>query len=374
MPDTQKYALQICHNYLPPFGNIASLYSKFFRDGEYQLVTVFLTGKAKGAGNLAEEIYGETVFLEYESSALAGLKLIVLADLLRLYKSRRYAFIVGHRYKSIYLGCLLTLFGYPARVYGVVHSARTFKRFFRRRFVTLFKRRLVILGVSEYLADELRSSLPRYPAESIGHFYNRIDVAASDKGLLSKVDARIKLGLDSEAFIFANVARLHKKKNHTCLIKAFARVAQSMPDALLVLLGDGELREELQTQAEREGIADRVVFCGFVPQAEYFYKAFDCFVLSSKIETFGMVLLESMVAQVPVIASNVGGIPEVVEDKRYLFESDNSTQLSQLMLDLYQQEIAGEGDKLKSRLREWVESKFSVAAGRRDFWELHGPG
>lgn len=367
--NSESYALQICHSYKPPFGNIAALYSEFFRDSKYRLVTVFLTGEASDQIN--SEVFGEVIFLGHESSALSGLKLRVLRDLLRIYRDRRFHFIIAHRYKPIYIACLLTALAYRVRVYGVVHSAKTFKRFFRKLFASCFKRRLTILAVSDSLANEVRKALAQYPQAGIRHFYNRINTRLSDGVLLSRDQARENLQLDSNSFVFANVARLHAKKNQHCLITAFAAVADKMPQAMLLLVGDGDLKGELQDLASELGVGDKVIFAGFVPQAERYYRAFDVFVLSSKIETFGLVLLESMVAGVPVIASNAGGVPEVVGDVGRLFESGNAQALASAMLEEYESHKDAAVAAIEAaKLRAWVEQEFSLDAGRRDFWQM----
>ena len=359
-------ALQICHSYKPPFGNIASVYSEFFRESGCRLVTVFLTGDKPTDGSV--NIYGEAVFLGHNSSELSGLKLKVLRDLIDICRSHPFDFIIGHRYKSIYLGCLLSLFRGGMDVYGVVHSAKTFKRFFRKRFVSIFKKRLVILPVSKSLASEVRQSLPAYPRFRIRHFYNRIDMQTIEQSLLSRKSARKALSIDPNAFVYGNVARLHRKKNQECLIRAFSVVQKLVPDAQLVLIGDGDLEVELKKLVEQLGIKNKVHFMGFVANAEIYFRAFDVFVLSSQVETFGLVLLEAMVAGVPVIGSNAGGIPEVISSVGEIFPSRNVDALAKAMHKKYQYSV--EKSTNYEECRKYAEEKFSLTAGRRDFWKM----
>ncbi len=366
-----KFALQICHNYLPPFFNIAQQYAWAFRDTEYRLITVFLSGEE--SQEVANGIDGDVVFLACPRKMLRGLKIGILRKLIKLHRQYDFRIIVGHRYKSIYSGCLLTLFAPKALVFGAVHSATTFKRFRRRVFINRFAKRLIILGVSKALVQEIQSALPRYPNRHIRVAYNCIDTHQASAKLIPRVKARASLGISDGAFVFATVARLHPKKNHEPLISAFARMQSNAPHAVLLLIGDGDLRNKLQTLADDLGIGAKVIFAGFVDEAERYYGAFDVFVLPSKVETFGMVLLEAFVAELPVIASSVGGIPEVLGDAGRLYAVDDVNALAELMNSTYQ-ELTEDGPSLQQKLRiqAQLEQHFSFDAGRRDFWRMYG--
>ena len=329
-------------------------------------VTVFLTGDENKA--IREAIYGEVIFLGYSSKALSGLKLKVFLDLLKIYKSYSFERIIAHRYKPIYLACLLSATSYRSVIYGVVHSAKTFDRFFRRVLVAMMWRKVVLLGVSNSLSEELKSSFASFAnGPTIKTFYNRINVGAHREELLQKQEARRKLGLPDDAFVFGNVARLHPKKNQALLLSAFARVADQLPGAVVALIGDGELKEELLLQARSLNIADRVIFCGFVAGASRYYRAFDVFVLTSVVETFGFVLLESMIAGIPVVASNVGGVPEVVGSSALLFDSGNSAELADCLLAVFDDK---EHPAFRQAMKERVENLFSLSSGREDILAL----
>jgi glycosyltransferase involved in cell wall biosynthesis len=362
----KKYALQICHNEKPPFGRIGILYAEMFRNTDYIPVTVFLTGDENKA--VLDECYGIVIFLGNKSSALSGLKIAVLRELLSIYKQYDFEFILAHRYKSIYLANLLTLFSYRRVVYGVVHSAKTFERYFRQMFMLFCQRRLVILAVSESLADEVARTLPTFPSTNIRVLYNSID-AEQNSQLLSRTQARSALGISEDAFVLGCVARLHAKKNHTLLLEAFAQVEKFMPAANIVLIGDGPLETSLREQVSALGLNDKVVFCGFVNEASRYYKAFDVFVLTSTVETFGVVLLESMVAGVPVIASRVGGVPEVVGSVGLLFDSGSADQLAVCMRQVYAEFCANKSPPV-DKMRAWVEQNFSITAVSQKFWGM----
>lgn len=366
--EQSKFALQICPYYVPPYFNIAQQYAWAFRDTEYHLITVFLTGEE--SQDVAKDIEGDVIFFGY--STLRGFKFGVLRKLIGLHRQYDFRIILAHRYKSIYLGCLLTLFAPRVPVFGVVHSAKTFKRFLKRTFVSRFADKLIILGVSGALLAELQSALPRYPGRHLRVAYNRINICRASAKLLPRVTARASLHIPDGVFVFATVARLHRKKNHELLIRAFARMQSNAPRATLLLIGDGDLRDDLQTLANDLGVGAKVIFAGFVRDVERYYGAFDVFVLPSKVETFGMVLLEAFVAKLPVIASSVGGIPEVVGDVGSLYPADDVNALAELMSRAYQELIEnGLSQEQKQRIQARLEEHFSFDAGKRDFWQMY---
>jgi glycosyltransferase involved in cell wall biosynthesis len=125
------------------------------------------------------------------------------------------------------------------------------------------------------------------------------------------------------------VARLTKQKNLESLINAFAIVIQEFPDSSLLIVGDGPLHAQLKNLSIALGIQENVEFLGRIDDVYSFMKKLDVFVLPSKYEGFGMVLLEAIDVGVPVIASRVSSIPEVLgESFDGLYESGNVSELA----------------------------------------------
>lgn len=111
------------------------------------------------------------------------------------------------------------------------------------------------------------------------------------------------------------VRRLSPRMGHDLLLRAFARLAPAFPDADLYVAGDGPLRGELERLAAGLGIADRVTFLGYVPDADLprAYATADCFVLPTRrLEGFGLATLEALAAGTPVVATPVGGTTEIL--------------------------------------------------------------
>jgi glycosyltransferase involved in cell wall biosynthesis len=132
---------------------------------------------------------------------------------------------------------------------------------------------------------------------------------------LSRQDARAHLIPESRcSFWIGTIAELHPVKGLSVLIEAFEHFLVDYPDAQLVIIGEGQERGALERQMNVEGVYERACLAGHVPDAGRYLPAFDVFVLPSRSEGLGYVLLEAGLASLSVVASNVGGIPEIVVD------------------------------------------------------------
>jgi len=131
------------------------------------------------------------------------------------------------------------------------------------------------------------------------------------------VAARARWGVDGKQVIGC-LGRLDERKNVALLLAAFALIAAEHPRAVLLLGGDGPLRDELTAQARRLGVAERVVFAGRVDAADKarFYRALDLFAFPSLMEGFGLAVVDALAVGVPAIVSDRGSLPEVVDDGR----------------------------------------------------------
>lgn len=360
-----KRVLQFCHGYDGPFLDCARQYASLFSGSGYKVTTVFLTGATDpqvAAGCASDEV----IFLEFSSKAIRGLKLGAIRALRRIVATRDFSFCIAHRFKPIYI----TLLASRLPVIGVHHAFGDYQRSSRQLFANLFRQRLSLLGVSDAVRDDMRKCLSKWPAERIQTLYNRIDVEALQATQVPAAQAREVLGLDPQAWIVGNVGRLHPDKDQATLLRGFARALPGLPaGARLAILGKGRLEQSLKDLAAELGIAAQVDFLGQVPDARRYFRAFDAFALSSDHEPFGMVLLEAMVAGVPLLATACGGAVEVVEGVGILFPLGDAEHLGQGLqhlaaLDEDQRRECAE--RMLQRLRE----RFSDSAVREAFWQL----
>lgn len=123
---------------------------------------------------------------------------------------------------------------------------------------------------------------------------------------------RSDIGLSDNEFVFCTIGRIVEQKDYPTLLNAFRLVSQDLYNSKLMIIGDGNLRSKMQKLAIDLGISPKVVWLGRTDRIIESLKLMDCFVLASQYEGFGLVLLEAMSANIPIVASNVSAIPEVL--------------------------------------------------------------
>ena len=163
-----------------------------------------------------------------------------------------------------------------------------------------------IITVSEYLAKEVALRGGR----NLETIYNGQAPIFFDNSASSRQQFRLQWGIPPDALILGTIGRLHPTKGHTYLIKTATQLRSKFHNLHLLLIGDGPLRQSLESELKESGIPHTLT--GYLPQAYEALPAMDLFVLPSVSEGMGLVLLEAMQAGVPIVASDVGGIPEVV--------------------------------------------------------------
>jgi L-malate glycosyltransferase len=163
-------------------------------------------------------------------------------------------------------------------------------------------------AVSEYLKTETERNF-QVPGERIEVIPNFVDTARYRPGLEPCHRSTLAPGGEK---ILMHVSNFRAVKRVEDVVSAFARVARALP-ARLVMVGDGPDRPRAQQRAVELGVADQVLFLGKHAAVEELLSCADLFLLPSESESFGLAALEAMACGVPVVATNVGGLPEVVD-------------------------------------------------------------
>ena len=164
-------------------------------------------------------------------------------------------------------------------------------------------------------------------------------------------------------FQFCSVARLHENKGFDILLKAFAIVRQEKPELKLILGGDGPEKENLLKLAQTLNVEDAVTFTGALSRenVQLFMAESACFVLSSHVETFGVVVIEALSQGIPVIATKCGG-PEsiIVPGDGILVEVANVNALAQAMKEVVENPELYESDSIRQRCLERFSEKAFI--------------
>lgn len=183
--------------------------------------------------------------------------------------------------------------------------------------------------------------------------------------LLSRAEARNTISehtADASAysFWFLTLAELHPNKGLDTLIRAFGTVAKKHQNAALVLIGEGQSHAELVSLVHTLNLEKRVFFVGFISNARELLNASDVFVLPSRKEGLPFVILEAGQARLPVVATRVGALPEIIEDgvSGLLVPPDDTAELAEALL-----RMADDGE-LRERVRHALHARII-----RDFSE-----
>lgn len=198
------------------------------------------------------------------------------------------------------------------------------------------------------------------PARNVTLVPNAIDLRRFTPGGLGCDQARIGLGVPASARIVAGVGRLNPQKNFSLFLDIAAQLSTRFSDLHFLLAGDGPEEKMLREKASALGISDRVTFSGYVADTRSVYLAADVLLMPSRFEGLPMTLLEAMAMGLPVVASQLDGIAEVIDDGSggFLVPSDDTS------LFVERTDALLRDSDLRARIaknaRAQIESRFSV--------------
>lgn len=171
-----------------------------------------------------------------------------------------------------------------------------------------------IITVSRWMKDHV-TELFKLPSEKVDVIPNGVDFSKF-QGEPDMPVNRVKWVSNPHDFLVTAVGRMTSQKGFDTLLRAFPQILRSVPTARLLMIGDGYMKSELEGLAREEGVADSVMFSGFINDEQLVgaLKSSSVVVVPSRFEPFGIIALEAMAAGVPIVVSNVGGLAEIVED------------------------------------------------------------
>ncbi len=298
-----------------------------------------------------------------------------LGALVRLMRRERSVIVHTHTSKAGFIGRLAARI---ARVPAIIHqphghifyayygATRTALYIGLERLAARWSDRLVTLtdrGIDEHLAVGIgrRSQFITVPS---GVPTDELRARAPERA-----PARQALGLPADAFVVAAVGRLVPVKGFDLLVQALPALRDALPDALVLVAGDGPERERLAARAERLGVLDHVRLLGSHTDVVDVLAAADVLAAPSRNEGMGRALVESMALGVPVVASTVGGIPAVVDDDvGRLVASDDAGALAAALIEL------GTDRRLRAKLAAAARARaddFSTTVAEAKMLEMY---
>jgi glycosyltransferase involved in cell wall biosynthesis len=198
------------------------------------------------------------------------------------------------------------------------------------------------------------------PAEKITLVPNAIDLRRFTPGTISRTESRLKLALPPDVPVIAGVGRLNPQKNFSLFLDIAAALSPRFPTLRFLLAGEGPEEEMLREKAAQLGLADRIVFAGYVADTREVYAAADFLLMPSRFEGLPMTLLEAMAMNLPVVASKLDGIAEVITDGEdgLLAAPGDAAAFTERLTRLL--ESPGLSAQLGTAARAKIEARFSV--------------
>ena len=209
--------------------------------------------------------------------------------------------------------------------------------------------------------------------DRVSTIYNGIDLSPFLRmdTVRERADVRRDLGIPTDACVLITVAVLRPQKGIQFMLRALPDILAANPQTYYLVVGDGPHREALLEEASAAGVTGRVIFAGMRKDVPRLLAASDVFVLPTLTEALPTVLAEAMAARLPVVASRVGGVPEMITDgqNRLLVEPEDPAALARACNRL----LGSPEARLALRAEGWrvVNEKFNVERQVRQLQELY---
>lgn len=339
----------------------------------YEVVSAYLSGKPEAGQPISQA--SRSVYFELSDGQTKGLRLKALWQLYKLCREERFDVVVTHRFKPMNMMLLLNSWLKIPLCIGVQHRIGDFERAYRRLQTRYFLgKNWRVVGVSQAVRDYLLSCGAGFSVSNTVQIDNAIDIAHAERCQLPRAQAREALALPADAFVFGTIGRLVPVKAHLHLIQAFARIHKRYPQAVVVIIGEGRTRAELEAAVVEYGLEGRVFLPGAKEDALQYVRAYDVFVMPSLSEGLPLALLEAMSGHLPIIGSNIDSMRSIIEGcGGHLFDVGDIDHLASRlteMLELSPQALLVEGE----RAYDYLCKTHSVEVFRRQYRELISSG
>ncbi len=288
-----------------------------------------------------------------------------------LVRDRRVDLMHSHEFAmNTYASLVSLITGIPqiATVHGKNYYYKRWDRRLAYRFVARNGR---MVAVSEdcrrFLSDNVG-----IPLENILTIYNGVSTERYEQSSPIRAEIRSALGVTMDQPVIGTVGNLYPVKGQTFLVQAMSMIVRHKPDCRLIIAGRGELESELRKEAQKLGIERNVLFLGYRADIPELLQAMDVFVLPSNSEGLSLSILEAMAAGKPVVATAVGGNPEIILDGKtgYLVSPGNVDALAERIMYLLENPTSARAIGQRSHVH--VMQEFSLSRMVNEYLSQYG--
>lgn len=243
-----------------------------------------------------------------------GTGFIILTKLMRLIKDKEIDVIHAHNFSPSFYAAIAGRLCNVSNIVTTYHNRRFFEEISSKR-VFAFRALCHLNHETTFVSNDAREiaiNTCKIPHNKVSVIHNGIDTnefrpRQKSRSLLDEFDLRDKI-------IIGSVGRLSKEKNILKLLRAYTHVRDKIESIRLLIVGDGPEKADLIEEAKRLDISSHVIFAGYRENIAELLNTMDIFVMTSSTEGISLTLLEAMATQKAVIATRVGGNPEVIRD------------------------------------------------------------
>ncbi len=285
-------------------------------------------------------------------------------------KKHRIDLMHSHEFAMNTYGSIASvLSGVP--IVTTVHGKSYYWKYLRRRMAYRFvSRQSKMVAVSEDIARGLCQAVGIRP-DRIRTIYNGIEIDLFHPNQRMREQIRRELQVTDEQSVIGAIGNLYPVKGHTYLVRAAAAVIRMVPNAVFFIAGRGHLLESLQAEARELGVENKIRFLGFRDDVPALLQAMDIFVLPSLSEGLPLSALEAMASGKPVVATRVGGVPEVVVDGEtgFLTAPEDADELAEKLVCLLRTPCLAH--QLGANGQEIVKERFSLDRMVKNYERLY---
>jgi glycosyltransferase involved in cell wall biosynthesis len=332
----------------PGLGGAQTLLSDIVKNSSNQYIYCLRKDKINTFKGLDKMFY-------YNSYKYYKFNPLILIDLFKTIKKNNFGILDLHLGKPLIYAYLIKIFNPNIKIiyheHGMIFSCddSSNRSYLYEILLKLLGNKIdLFIAVSKATKEKLIENAG-IPENKIKVLYNFVDLEKFNPEVLKKYDIngqREELGIRGEDFVIGLAGRLNKVKGCEYLIKSIPYI--NIPNFKVLIAGDGIERKKLEKLSENLNIKDKIIFLGYVKEISNFYEIIDVLVVPSKFESFGLSAVEAQASGVPVIASNVAALNEIIKDKEngLLFKAKDEIDLAEKIKLVYS------NGKLKKKLIE----------------------
>jgi len=326
---------------------------KYINRSHFDCIVISI-GKKGAIGEEIEKLGFKVIYLD-DDARLFNVYLII--KIARILSREKPDILHTSIFYANFFGRLAALFKRPKAIITEERSMYTQKRFYHvffDRILSTFTDKIIVCSNSVL---EFTVKQEKIKKEKFCLIYNVPDTERFDIPE-TKEELRLKYNFSNGHFILGSVGSLIPKKGHRFLIEAAIELTKHIPELKIVIVGDGESKQTLSSLTEKADLQEKFIFTGARKDVPELMKIMDVFILPSLQEGFPRTLLEAMYIGLPIIATNISGIPEIIinGENGLLIPSKNSKAIEDSVLDIYRD--INLRNRLGRNARKTIQSRF----------------